>query len=389
MKSIKVQGSKSIFNRAYLIKSYDSDFEIKGSSLCDDVLVIQKALESFKKNEVIYCKDSGTAFRFMALRVSRTLGEYVLTGTQQLFRRNHQALESILSQLGVQVQVQENERWIIKTKGWNPQGDAITFPSHVSSQFASSLLINSYDLEKDLYISLEGSAVSLSYLEMTIRFLKKIGIMVQGKFPEYYMPAGQTLTQKFYEVEPDMSGLFALACYASLKNGLEYVQWPEKSLQPDAIFPDILSQMGIDIEVQEKKLTIKESSFRKGISINLCHNPDLFPCLAVLCCLSEGQSLLHGVPQLRFKESDRLERTYQLIKSTGRKAEIIRDGIKIEGSLEKGAGLNIIFDPKKDHRMAMAAGLFRLVGFNVTLKNSDCVSKSFPDFWNQVSVLNE
>ena len=386
MKNSTVQGSKSLLNRAYLVQSYYPDFEIKGNSVCDDVLVIRKAIEDFKNKEVIYCKDSGTAFRFMVLRASRVPGEYVFTGTSRLFQRNHQPLKSILSQLGIQIQVQESEKWVIKTQGWRLQGDALTFSSHISSQFASSLFINSFDLESDLFVSLEGSAVSLSYLEMTIHFLKNLGFMVQGEFPEYFIPAGQVLNQKVYEIEPDMSGLFALACYSALKNGLEYRMWPQMSFQPDSVFPDILSQMGIHVELQDSVLKIQASPFRKGISINLCNHPDLFPCLAVLCCLSEGQSVLHGVPHLEFKESSRLELTYRLIQSAGRKVEMIQDGIKIEGSLKKGEGQNINFDPQGDHRMAMAAGLLRYAQFNVEIKNPECVNKSFPGFWNQVGL---
>ena len=382
----KIQGSKSLLNRAYMVKSYHKDFEVEGKSSCDDILVIKKAIESFQNREVIDCKDSGTAFRFMVLRSSRTSGEFVFTGSSRLFQRHHEPLESILSQLGVQILVQENQKWIIQSQGWRLQTDALTFSSHNSSQFASSVMLNSFDLDRDLFVSLEGLPVSLSYLEMTLQFLKKIGFMVQGKFPEYYIPAGQKLNQKLYKVEPDMSNLFALSCVASLKEGLTYNQWPESSLQPDSIFPNILSQMGVHVEIKNSLLKVQPTDLRRGISIDLCNYVDLFPCLAVLCCLSEGESVLYGVPHIRFKESDRLKLTFQLIQSAGRKVEILPQGIKIEGSTQKGGGRSIIFNPQGDHRMAMAAGLLQLVGFNVKIKNQECVSKSFPHFW---SFINE
>jgi 5-enolpyruvylshikimate-3-phosphate synthase len=56
------------------------------------------------------------------------------------------------------------------------------------------------------------------------------------------------------------------------------------------------------------------------------------------------------------------------------------------GMLIHGLGANfkprsIVFDPDKDHRMAMAAGLARLKGFQIEITDEAAVDKSFPDFW--------
>ncbi len=208
--------SKSLLNRAYIIQSYDPSFKVIGSSSCRDIQIISQALEDFRNNKKIFCGQSATALRFMALRVSRRPGSYVLSGGGRLFKRPHQILIKILNQLGVSACLRKEGSLVITSEGWKPQGDAVVFSSDVSSQFASSILLNSFDLEKDLFLSLEGSLVSSAYLKMTLLFLQKLGLRVEGTLPELCIPARQTISKKSYEVEPDMSCLFALACFAAL-----------------------------------------------------------------------------------------------------------------------------------------------------------------------------
>ena len=375
--------SKSLLNRAFIVQSYFSDFDIVGQSHCEDIQIIQQALRQFKSNQInIFCGSSATAFRFMALRVSRQKGVYILSGTSSLLQRPHQHLVQILTQLGVEVEFQKDQTLKIKSKGWSLCGDAITFPSNISSQFASALFMNSFCLNKDIFISLESSPVSLAYLEMTLSFLKKIGIKIQGKFPEFVIPAGQVIHKQSYKVEPDMSCLFTLACFASLSGKAIFTPWLKKSIQPDSVFPSLLSQMGILVEEKDDSLFISSTSKRKGLSVDLSQNPDLFPCLAILCGLSEGESFLYNIPHLKFKESDRMHLTIELLQKIGRKIEPTSYGLKINGEIKNGGGQVVHFDPQNDHRMAMAAALLHYVDFKMKIKNPHCVKKSFSEFWN-------
>jgi len=378
--------SKSLLNRAYIIQSYDPGFKIIGSSTCDDIQTIQKALEDFRNGNSIFCGQSATAFRFMALRVSRRPGKYILSGEKRLFERPHQTLIKILSQLGVSAQIQDESQLIITSEGWKPQGDALTFSSDISSQFASSVLLNSFNLDRDLFISLEGPILSFSYLKMTLLFLKYLGFTVNGELPELCVPAHQKIRRKSYEVEPDMSCLFTLACFAVLKGQAVFTPWVKESLQPDAVFPFILSNMGVNLMEKRETLKISSSQNRNGLVRNVENNPDMFPLMSVLCALSQGESFLYGAPHLKFKESDRLSLTARLIRQAGRVVVQTQDGLRIKGSLKTGEGKNIVFDPQGDHRMAMAGALLLYAGFDVKIKNPECVNKSFSECWKIIGV---
>ena len=45
---------------------------------------------------------------------------------------------------------------------------------------------------------------------------------------------------------------------------------------------------------------------------------------------------------------------------------------------------NIKFHTYNDHRIAMALSLVCLLGIDIELDNTSCVSKSFPTYWEEV-----
>lgn len=378
--------SKSLLNRAWLVKSYFPDFNIIGSSEAEDVRIIENAVQSYLTQDDIYCGQSATAFRFMALRVSRQKGKYRLTGEPSLFTRPHQVLVSILGQLGVHCEFKENQ-FIINSQGWNLGGDALTFSSHYSSQFASSVLLNSFNLDRDLFLSLEGDIVSSAYLEMTLSFLKNIGMVIHRSGKEFHIPKMQKINQTEYKVESDMSCLFSLSCFVALRGQAIFSSWPKHSIQPDFIFPQILKDMGVPIEVKDDTLIVKAAPLLSSINIDLNSNPDLFPSLAILCSLCDGESLLSGVSHVQYKESRRLDRISDLIHQAGRSLEETSNGILIKGSSKKGRGRSIVCNPKSDHRIAMAACLLSYYGFDTRVTDTKCTKKSFPEFCNIIKYV--
>ena len=381
-----VPASKSLLNRAWIVKSFYPDFKISGINSCEDVKVMKRAVLQFQKGEKeIYCGQSATAFRFMALRVSRKKGDYILSGDSQLLNRPHQELVRVLSQLGVNACFQYDKKLVIQGDGWKPQGDAITVSSVISSQFASAIFLNSFYLDKDLFVSIESEA-SLSYFNMTLSFLKQLGFEVEGSFPEFQIRKKQTIQEFCYKVEPDMSCLFSLSCLMALNGQGLFTHWLQRSIQPDSIFPSLLKRMGVKVEESHSTLKIKSADSLNAITVNLKSNPDLFPSLAVLCAFAKGESVLEGIWHTQYKESNRLQQIILLLEKIGRKAKAHSHYLSIEGDPTKGNQQPLVLDSNDDHRIAMAMALLKYAHFRVEIKNSHCVNKSFPHFW---SIVNQ
>lgn len=374
--------SKSLLNRAFIVQSWFPDFLIKGDSQCEDIIVMKKALQSFLENKTeFYCGLSATALRFLAVRLSREKGEFLLTGDKALFKRPLAEVTQLLSQLSV---YSENTKkgFRISTEGWKFQGDCIHVPSQISSQYASALILNSWNLEQDLHFSLEKDSVSFPYFKMTINFLKTLGFTIQGYKREFYIPKKQNLKIKHYNIEQDKSCLFALACFATLNGQAVFLDWKENSLQPDHIFPDILQKMGTQIEKKEGNLIISKNNNLKPLNFDLKGIPDLFPLLSVLCAKAEGRSELLGLSHLAFKESNRLTKTAELLKHCGIKMDIQKDRCVIQGQKNWSQITPFEFDTAKDHRMLMAGELVASLGVPITIHGKDSINKSFPEFYS-------
>jgi 5-enolpyruvylshikimate-3-phosphate synthase len=152
---------------------------------------------------------------------------------------------------------------------------------------------------------------------------------------DFRIPARQKISATSLTVEPDMSSAFALAAAAAVGGSTTLLDFPVESLQPDSIFPNILQKMGVPIQFDCGRLKVQRAQFLRGVAVRLTNAPDLFPVLAALCALAEGDSELYGAPQLVHKESDRIARTAVLLRVTGRTLTPLEDGLRVGGVLQK------------------------------------------------------
>ena len=378
--------SKSLLSRALIVKSWFPEFQIKGDSSCQDIQILTKALEVGPKTTVYHCGLSGTALRFLALRLSRKPGEFTLTGDNALLSRPFHELPILLNQLCIQVKQVENG-WHILSKGWVPQGDCVYVPSGITSQYASALLLNSWMLNADLYFNLGPSPVSFAYFKMTLDFVRQLGMQVKGNDSEYWIPKNQKIKVFSFKPEQDKSCLFALAALAALKGQCLFKPWKKSSLQPDGVFPEILNTLGVSVKEEKDTLKVRSGSPLKPITFNLRSHPDLFPVLAVLCAKAEGRSCLSDIRHQAFKESHRLNKIKELLELSGIKTKEERDSLFIFGRKEPPFVNPFVFDCSKDHRIVMAAALMKKSGTPLQLIGSETVNKSFPDFFNYIGGM--
>ena len=175
---------------------------------------------------------------------------------------------------------------------------------------------------------------------------------------------------------------------AAILNGeLQLNNFIEKSTQPDIEFLNVLGAMQINYKVSNSCLYVNQQRDYLATEVNLKNCPDLFPVLSVLCSFARGESRLFGAPHLVNKESDRINTTLELLQKAGVNCKKLPNGILITGNPHLQPKC-FEFDCKKDHRLAMAAGLFMLKGFDINLMSKKDVNKSFPDFWQIIGLEN-
>ncbi|HPI39289.1 MAG TPA: 3-phosphoshikimate 1-carboxyvinyltransferase [Pseudobdellovibrionaceae bacterium] len=377
----EISASKSLMNRALIVQSYEPKIELFGSSDCSDVLYMKQALKEISNKNIMDAGEGGTTFRFLVLRASRLNQKTTIQAHPKLLSRPQQELIQIANQLGVLIEIKNNS-FVIQSSGWKPPKEELVVERGVSSQFLSGVMLNTWDLNFPLKIHWKGERRSEGYLRMTLEMLRHMGLIYIEKGEKIIVEPYQKPKIQAYRVESDVSSAFSVAAAGALFGRVELLNFPFKSLQPDIEFIKILADMGVNLFQKETSLVVEKAVNLKSIDVNLQNCPDLFPVLSVLCAQADGVSRLYGAPHLVHKESNRIELVSQLLRSVGVQHQCHFDGMTIYGEKKlRNINSEIYFNPAQDHRMAMAAGLFRLSGLPLNIQTPEVVDKSFPEFW--------
>ncbi len=154
--------------------------------------------------------------------------------------------------------------------------------------------------------------------------------------------------------------------------------------QADEAVLDILRSAEAEIEYGEGEVRFLPSGRLRGFDYDATHTPDLVPTLAVLALFCEGSSRIGGLSRLRNKESNRTEALVENLMALGARVAIEGDELVVWGTSDlRSAPLR----SHNDHRIAMALAVAALfMPQKPTIDNVECVAKSFPDFFEQLTA---
>ena len=187
------------------------------------------------------------------------------------------------------------------------------------------------------------------------------------------------------EVEGDWSNAAFFLCMGALgPAGVCVAGLHRDSAQGDCAVLDILREMGAEVTAEEETVTVRRGALR-SVTIDARPIPDLIPVLSVLAALAEGETVIEHAGRLRLKESDRLTSTAAMLSALGGQVTELPEGLRIHGMPQLAGGT---VDACNDHRIAMAAAV--AAGGcrgNVVVRGSECVNKSYPDFWRDLDGL--
>ncbi|MEZ4815366.1 MAG: hypothetical protein R3A80_09220 [Bdellovibrionota bacterium] len=403
--SKQIPPSKSLYNRALVMQSFEPDLKIVTNSSyeSEDVQLFKKALSDFGRGETeFYCGAGAAPFKFLAIRLSRQMGSFVIRGTERLLSRPLDELLSLLSQLGCRDVLLSSDSLSFSSSGEWPT--AIEVNVEKSSQELSALILSSWELDEELQVTLVGDVASSTYLEMTVALMSAAGwsgnLIVNDRLEKVLLPKKQYVVLDEIFVEPDMSCIASLALAGAIKGGAHFFSMLPSSLQGDQLVFPLMAKMGVKLkqklqkarenedsfeeQLQLVEVIVEEASIYSGIEVDLRATPDLFPVLAAFSAKASTPSIFTGLKNLNIKESRRLDRMKELLEGVGVKCELQEDRFKVLPVTDYKLS-TFDFDSDKDHRLAMAAALLKLQGALINLKNPEVVNKSFPNFWDFVA----
>ncbi len=412
-----VAGDKSISHRALMFGSQVlGTTKIHGLLEGEDVLRTATALKSLsvainrdsqgiwsvigvgvgglaESTDVLDMGNSGTSTRLLMGLVTPYDFTTFFTGDDSLRSRPMKRVITPLSQIGATFNARDGDRLPLALKGTkNPLPITYKLPV-ASAQVKSAILLAGLNtagittvIEKEP--TRDHTENMLEYFGFNIKKQKledgSLSISVTGqpaqKLGEYeiYVPADPS-SAAFLAVAaiicPDSELTIRNVCVNPLRIGL-FTTLKEMGANIEFLNEcKIAGEPVTDIHVKHSKL--------KAVTVPTSRAPsmiDEYPILAVAAAFAKGESVMHGLSELRVKESDRLSAIIAALTACGVSACAENDSLYIKGlgtSPKGGATVITNFD----HRIAMA---FLVMGMAskepITVDDATAIATSFPNF---------
>ncbi|HRI00175.1 MAG TPA: 3-phosphoshikimate 1-carboxyvinyltransferase [Saprospiraceae bacterium] len=322
------------------------------------------------------CGESGLAARMFSVISPHFSHEVLITGQGSLLDRPFDMVIDALQKLGLKVKSNEG-KLALQLLG-SISNTRLYIDASLSSQLLTGLLISLPKIENDSEIFVHNLK-SKPYIDMSIELLAKFGVQLSHhNYTQFYIPGKQTpRATSPLEIEADWSSAAFHCVAAAIAGKVELYGLNPSSQQADKKILEALQLCGANFYWNNQQLIVNKNNL-KAFDIDLTHAPDLFPALAVLAACCNGPSKLHGVDRLIHKESNRALSIQSEWSKLGIKTEIQNNNLIIYPSKLRSVSV----DSHNDHRIAMALSVLSLVSDGpITISNSHCVEKSYPDFF--------
>ena len=417
---VRVPGDKSISHRALMLGGIAmGESEIHGLLEGEDVLRTAAAMQLLgaevahgpdgiwrvrgrgvgglvEPEDVLDLGNSGTSARLLlGLLASHPLTA-CLTGDASLRRRPMARVIAPLSEIGARFMTREGGRLPLAILG-TPEPLPIRYRLPVASaQVKSAVLLAALNTPGDTTV-IEPEPTR-DHTELMLRhFGARLAVARDSEGARITTLQGQPeLAGCRIRVPADPSSAAFLAVAALLRPGSRLVL-EGVGLNPHRIgLYESLREMGADIAIDNAReeagepvgdLVVRASALT-GAEIPAARAPsmiDEYPILAVAAAFAKGRTVMHGLAELRVKESDRLAAIAAGLAKCGVTVEAGADRLTVEGTGRPPKG-GATITTELDHRIAMA---FLVLGIGaeapVTIDDAGPIETSFPGF---ASLMN-
>ncbi|AQS07446.1 3-phosphoshikimate 1-carboxyvinyltransferase [Clostridium beijerinckii] len=410
---VKIPPSKSMAHRAVICAALgDGVSKVTNIDYSDDIIATIEAMSSLgakitkkedylevyginspenikansvKEQRTIDCNESGSTLRFLVPIASLFDGVNRFVGRGNLGKRPLDTYYKIFDKQGIKYSYKDGIL-DLTTEGKLKAGE-FKMEGNISSQFITGLLFTLPLLDGDSKIVITTEMESKGYIDLTLRAIKDFGVeIINNNYEEFIIKGNQIYNSIDYRVEGDYSQAAFFFCADALSSNIVLNDLKLDSLQGDKEVIDILQRMGLKLNNKDNGLIGSASLGLKSTIIDGSQCPDIIPVVSLVAALSEGTTEIINAGRLRIKECDRLAAVTSELNKLGAKIIEKEEGLIIEGVKElKG---NVEVWSHKDHRIAMTMAIASTMCKEpIILKDYECVSKSYPQFWDDFKNL--
>lgn len=398
--SISANPSKSIMQRVLAISTLTNDkisifnpdrstdslaaLSIAKSIGCD-IATSHNNITLQKKHKITDSEwdvgESGLSARIFSVLAGLYEQEISITGHGTLLNRSMTSLITTLENSGLLIE-HNDFKLPIKIKG-KIKNFVFDINASDGSQVLTGLLIALTQSEYDSEIKV-ANLLSKPYIDVTLCILRSFGAEIHNEdYKLFKIKGNQKLHGLNLNIEGDWSGASFHLVGAAINGKAEIINLNPASKQGDRAILNVMEQVGAKIRKKHDKIIVEKRELNP-FYFDATETPDLFPPLAVLAVNCTGISRIKGISRLLNKESNR----FLSIKN-----EFGKLGIQIEKEddhmvIFPGKATGGIVNSHNDHRIAMALAILGLNSeSDITIQNSECVSKSYPAFFKDFQKL--
>ncbi|MFB6346448.1 MAG: 3-phosphoshikimate 1-carboxyvinyltransferase [bacterium] len=345
-------------------------------------------------SDEIYVGESGTLLRFL-LPICTVLDgpdSVTLIGEETLRNRSNQEPVYSLREAGFRVDASGSDETVPITcyPGQRPETYPVDVACSTTSQYLSGWLLALAGLDGGT-LRRTTELVSAPYVSMTEDVLGEAGVSVEHPSEDCYRVSTSESSSMDYEVPGDYSSAAFFLVGACLGSGEVRLRGLNRNdRQADRRIVSILEDLGVDVAWKTRdgqdEIVVSGPSQLGSFAVDASDCPDLAPILTVLGTFSSGKSVIENVEHLTNKESDRINRTAEELRKTGVDVETGEEYIAVTGTVDESRSQELY--AHGDHRLAMSFSILALTVGNITVNGVECVAKSYPNFYRDLSSLN-
>ncbi|MEE4361083.1 MAG: 3-phosphoshikimate 1-carboxyvinyltransferase [Pseudomonadales bacterium] len=402
---VRVPGSKSLSNRILLLAALaEGTTRIHHLLDSDDVTRMREALTDLgvhtstdgdslrvvgrggplsltdDRPRRLHLGNAGTAMRPLAAVLTLGTGHFELAGDARMHERPIGPLVDALRTLGASIDYLGEAGYpplAIQATGLD--GGIVRIDGTLSSQYVSALMMAAPLARAPVTLERIGELVSDPYIEITRRCMALFGVEAAWPVPRRIeLPVAPYRSPGELAVEGDASSASYFLAAAAIAGGpVRVLGVGSASMQGDIAFADVLERMGARIDRGPDWMEARRGTLT-GIDVDLNAIPDAAMTLAVVALFARGPTRIRGVANWRVKETDRIHAMATELRKLGATVTEHDDGLTIEPPEALRAAEIDTYD---DHRMAMCFALSALGPVAVTIRDPECVAKTYPGFF--------
>ena len=351
-------------------------------------------------NNILDMGNSGTGARLLMGLVAGSDVEATFIGDQSLSKRPMKRIISPLIETGATIENFNNDTLPIKIRG-----SKITLPIEYESTVASA------QVKSSILLAGLSSIGTTSFIEPSLsrdhteRMLKYFGAKIETiklKNSKWKITLDGIPTLKPLDInvpsDPSSASFPIVSALITPNSKVKVMNVCVNDLRT-GLFKTLI-EMGANIKFTNSREIngeliadiTAETSKLNGITVpklRAASMIDEYPILAIAAVKAEGDTIMEGIEELRYKETDRIKAVCEGLQKVGVKTIETHNSMVVKGLGPQGQiNQNIEINSNLDHRIAMSFLCLGLISEKpIKVNDTDTIKSSFPFFLDKMKKI--